>query len=95
VPEITFPIWIKCVARRLIADPNTPVLVGVMGPSGPVFSNTVADDTGNWSVDFSGIFDIFVGSSAWVETSDSDGDFGYQVAIRIWHSDETGGDAKP
>jgi hypothetical protein len=36
-----------------ITDPNTPVGVGVMGPSGPVFSNTVADDTGNWSVDFS------------------------------------------
>jgi hypothetical protein len=32
------------------------------------------DDTGNWSVDFSEIFDIVVGSTAWVETSDSDGD---------------------
>ena len=57
-----------------ITDPNTPVSVGVMSPSGPVFSSTEADGTGNWSVDFSGTFDIVVGTTAWVETSDSDGD---------------------
>jgi uncharacterized repeat protein (TIGR01451 family) len=58
------------------APANSSVFVGVNNPPGPGGSgqNTTADGSGNWSVDFTGTFDVTGGTHANASVSDADGD---------------------
>jgi uncharacterized repeat protein (TIGR01451 family) len=56
------------------APANATLFVGVNNPSGEAGLNTTADGSGNWSVDFTGSFDIDALTQAEVAVSDNDGD---------------------
>jgi uncharacterized repeat protein (TIGR01451 family) len=58
------------------APANSSLFVGVNNPPGPggAGQNTTADGTGNWTVDFTGVFDITGGTHANASVPDADGD---------------------